>query len=392
MVCEVKIVMTLMVRDEADIVGAMLEHHFREGVDHVIATDNASVDGTEEILAAYAERGMLTLHRDPRHLKQQSEVVTRMAREAASEHGATWVLNADADEFWVAERAGRTLREALERIPTSFRAFDVPVIDMVGDPAREGTGISRLVLRDLRPVERMNDLGLHAHSTHDVVHVGDPQVDVAQGNHFVNIESEGRPEPGDGIEVLHLPWRSWRQFRTKVENTGLAYDRSELTPSPNHHGMRDYRRLQAGTLYPLYLARHPDRAERERERETGLVEDRRLASALADPLADIPIPEPERAALTEVAAAVVAFERQLLEAEGERAQLELRLREAATEVEGLRGVLTTCQEELARHQREVHANHEEITALHAELGPYRESRVLKVANAIGSWIPRGRRE
>ncbi len=249
--------MTLMVRDEADIIGAMLEHHFAQGIDHMIVTDNASVDGTREILETYAEKGLITLHHDPRHEKQQAQVVTAMAREAAEVHGATWVLNADADEFWVAENATKTLREAFENISTEYQAFDVPVIDMTGPPAKEGSGISRLVYRDLRPTSRINELGLHAHATPDVVFVATPEVEVAQGNHFVNVDSKGRPAPGEGIEVLHLPWRSWKQFSAKVKNAGDAYARSGLTPSPNHHGMRDYRRLNEGRLYPLYLARHP---------------------------------------------------------------------------------------------------------------------------------------
>ncbi len=80
-----KLVMTLLARDEADIVDAQLAFHLNAGVDFVIATDNLSQDGTTEILESYAKTGQLHLIREDGQYLQQAEWITRMGRLAASD-------------------------------------------------------------------------------------------------------------------------------------------------------------------------------------------------------------------------------------------------------------------------------------------------------------------
>lgn len=323
-----KIALTMMVRDEADIVGAMLEHHLRQGVNTFIITDNASVDGTLQIIEDFATRAQVDLRHDPEHRKQQHQRVTEMARDAYTIYGADWVINADADEFWMPVDRRKTLRDVLEQIPVELQAFPVPVWNMVGGPAQSGSGISRLIYRDRRPVEVLNDLGLLAHATDNVVHIGQPTVDVAQGNHFVDIESKGTPDPDLAIEVLHLPWRSWEQFANKVRNAGAGYENNMiLQPSPNHHGMRDYRRLKAGTLTPSYLLRHPSPKQLRHGLTQGWFErdETLMNEGLTPSIPDVLFDEAELKAQRKLGDILQPLEERALRAEVERDRLARRL-------------------------------------------------------------------
>lgn len=281
--------MTLMVRDEADIIGPMIDHHLAQGIDTIIVTDNGSVDGTFEILQSYGDT--IVLKQDLVQRKQQHSVVTAMAREAYTRFGADWVVNADADEFWLPTTGGRTLREVFSEIPRELQTFTVPVIDMIGAASLRGTGLQRLRYRDTRCTTRLHELGLHAHSTPNAVHIGHEFIEVAQGNHSVNLESPGTLPEHLGIEVLHFPWRSWEQFERKVRNSGKAYESNpDLQPSPNHHGMREYRRWKLGSLQSFYVLRHPAEDELNQGVVTGELRlDSRIADTMDSPIEDEPL-------------------------------------------------------------------------------------------------------
>ena len=249
---------TLMVRDEADVLPAWLDHHVAQGFDVFVITDNGSVDGTAELLAAFAARTDVTvdLRHDPVHRKQQGTVVTGMARDAAAVHHADWVVNADADEFVLPVDRSLTVRQVFERLDPVIGAFFVPVVNLTGRMARSGAGIERLHWRDERTADELRDAGLAAPPTPNTVHVGDPGVTVVQGNHRASV-ANGAPVPEElALEVLHLPWRSWKQYEHRVEVSGRAYEANpELTPSPRHHGMTDYRRLHEGLLQAVFSLR-----------------------------------------------------------------------------------------------------------------------------------------
>ncbi|HUR73692.1 MAG TPA: glycosyltransferase family 2 protein [Sporichthya sp.] len=391
-----KIVMTMMVRDEIDIIAAMVEHHLAQGVDLIIATDNASIDGTAEVLAAYEAAGKIELHHDPEHRKQQGVVVTRMARRAYTEHGADWVVNADADEFFVPVDTRLTLRAALERIPLELGAFTVGVVNLVGAPIERGSGIPRALWRDLRPVQALNDIGIHAHPTPNALHRGDPDVTVSQGNHFVSIKSKGQPAPPVELQTLHLPWRSFAQLEAKVTAAGRAYAANpHLRPSKNHHGMSDFRRYEGGRLRQIWALRQPlerdliageesgwflrDRYLRPHLEEllaTALCPD--LLAACLDNSADVPVPpvRHEQDGLT--GRAFLALERERSDA------LDLAAQEAAR--------TKVADDEAAKQRKAVDRANRRIAALEQEpLGALARRTTRRLVRAVGRRARRGAR-
>ncbi len=378
-----KLIMTLMVRDEADIIRPMIDHHLAQGVDTIIVTDNGSVDGTYEMLQEYGD--VLQLRRDTVHRKQQRDVVTAMAREAYSRFGADWVINADADEFWLPTNGGRTLRDVFLDIPTYLKTFTVPVIDMTGEPALSGTGLQRLVLRDTRSLERIHRIGLHAHSTPNAVHVGSDSVEVTQGNHAVNLEPAGELPEGPGIEVLHYPWRSWEQFERKVRSAGQAYDANpDLLPSPNHHGMRDYRRWKLGSLLSSYVARHPAEDEVRQLTSAGeLTPDTRIADAVPSPVPDIRFDHDELYAARTYGPILMEAE------ENERrlaAERDARFAELLGYIDEGKQRIDELIARVDELEAEIGAATEREHELQAELDLLQGRRIVRLADTIGSLI------
>lgn len=404
------LVLTMMVRDEADIIAATLEHHLAEGVDRILVTDNASVDGTREILCEYEAVAPVTVFDDPEHRKQQGEVVTRMARLAHTDFGADWVINGDADEFLVARDASLSLREAFERMPRELGAFDVPVVNLVGPMARRGSGIRRLRYRDERSAEQLLAAGVLAHPTPNAIHVGSRDVEVAQGNHFTSIEQRGEVPEALALEVLHLPWRSIAQLERKTENMGRGYESSpHLRPSPRHHGMRDWRRLQAGVLDDFLALRSPTKAELAAGgfvADDGLVErlDRLVGSAVRPDLLRASLDDAADDVLSdEEVEAKRALARAIRDAEEPLYRELTGLRMHADGLERARDEITAERDEEARRRAEervaaqalARAQAEELDRVRAELAAVRaqldrfeQHGLVRAARRVRQALPR----
>lgn len=215
-----KLVMTLLVRDEADIITEHLEYHLGAGVDFVIAIDHRSRDGTTEILESYQRAGVLRLIRDDSEFARQSEWQTRMARLAWTDHSADWVINSDADEFWWPR--GHSLRDVLDTVPAGDGIVRGLVRNFAPRRPDEGSFTERMTVR-LAHSAPINDPATPFRPVAKVAHRGHPEVVVRDGSHRVF----GVPWPRlDGwfpLEVLHFPLRSEEQCARKYRKTWTGW-------------------------------------------------------------------------------------------------------------------------------------------------------------------------
>jgi hypothetical protein len=240
-----RLVMTLLVRDEADIVDAQIAYHLSAGVDFVVATDNRSEDGTTEILERYASDGKLHLIREPGEDLRQTEWVTRMARLAATEFDADWVVNADADEFWWPR--GGSLRDVLGSVPLPFGVVRGAWRNFVPRPDGQSFFAERMTVRTTTPSFHPHPLSTHSKSAHRAA----VDVRVGRGNHEA-FGSALTPVRGwYPIEILHFPVRSLEHCRRKYVTQFVALERNAQKGIPGHMA-KAYEAYRAGRLDEFY--------------------------------------------------------------------------------------------------------------------------------------------
>jgi len=265
-----KLVMTLVVRDEADIVDAQIAYHLKAGVDFVIASDHESRDGTTEILESYARDGHL-LRIPVEGEVRESAWRTHMARLAATDFNADWVINTDADEFWMPR--GGTLKETLASVPDRFGIVWALSRHFVPRPDDGAFFAERMTVRISAPAA-INDPASPYRPHQKAAHRADPEIGVGFGSHIARSKRWSSLHHWYPAEVLHFPFRSLEQWERK----GVRRARGD---KPLGQYVRALRASEEGRSADRYRHLVVDDATLERGLvERSLVMDTRLRDAL----------------------------------------------------------------------------------------------------------------
>jgi hypothetical protein len=201
-----------------------------------------------------------------------------MARLAAAEFDADWVINSDADEFWCSRRG--SLKALLAQIPERFATVRAFLRNFVPRPNDERFFADQMTAR-LASSELSPDSPFQAHPFHGqekVVHRANPGVTVSAGNHDARWSGSVDLRGWIPIEVLHLPLRSAHQGERKWRNW-------------ERHHYAGYEALQGGDPREYFESRVVDDETLARGLADGwLVVDTRLRDALVEAAVGIPSP------------------------------------------------------------------------------------------------------
>ncbi|UTW05542.1 glycosyltransferase family 2 protein (plasmid) [Amphritea atlantica] len=220
---ELRLGMSILAKNEADIIEDNIRYHSSVGVDCFVVMDNGSTDGTRDILQKLSHELDLHIIDQPDTRFQQSQWVTEMAIYCKRKLKADLVINNDADEFWEPDN-GMSLKSYLSAkdsvvtvrryntlLPKEakhenfdYRNSNIIICNGINSEPKSKKTIESMLLNSPSPKTIINPYGLKK---------------VKTGNHRASHVCRifnGRTE--DKIKIVHLPIRSYKQFKKRFEN------------------------------------------------------------------------------------------------------------------------------------------------------------------------------
>lgn len=253
-----RLVMTLLVRDEEDIVEDNICFHLNSGVDHIIVTDNGSVDGTKKILNKYKKMGFLTIIEEPSQTFEQDKWVSRMASIAIDKYKADYLIHCDADEFWFSKFGNlkKNLNmygdlafvSVINYLPPFIFGNSCLNFNYFKYTVESGTEVCPVKYEDRNP----NKYLLYSRN-HPKIITSDKYRRIAYGNHMVKTKKNIEKIFVDDIHIHHFPIRSYNHFLKKVANGGSAYEKNPLNDRDiGWHWRKWYEIYKNGNLKNAY--------------------------------------------------------------------------------------------------------------------------------------------
>jgi len=236
--------MTILVRDEADIIEANIRTHASLGVDAFVIMDNGSIDGTREILSKLVKEFEIIVI-DEKGDYNQAKWMKQLAMIAKNRLKADWVINNDADEFWLpkndlnlkenlafkgsvltVDRYNMILEREKHFFDTSYLVENPIFYSKEKQLTSEKLSI---ILTKIGPKTIINPYGLIylRGGNHKALHIRNMRDYLRSGYDKIKRFKD--------IEVFHYPIRSYTQFEQNIKNRKRLLESSKKVSMGPHY-------------------------------------------------------------------------------------------------------------------------------------------------------------
>jgi len=222
----------ILAKDEEDIIGHNLAHHYREGLRNFVILDNGSTDETQTRIKAFKEShpdALVYIILDPivgHYQSAKTNAGFAFIRRFLQERGKTvrWLIPIDADEF-ICSTTDLSLAGLLEKSAGDGKSIILFNMHNSGssqysrDVTVDEDVFEHFDIRKSPPRENVFKVAVNCEA------IPDPSFD--EGNHrvrgaFIHLEAVSAAI-ADGFFLVHLPMRSLRHIRNKVIKGGEAF-------------------------------------------------------------------------------------------------------------------------------------------------------------------------
>lgn len=216
--------MTLLVKNEIDIIVDNIKYHTRKGIDGFVIMDNGSTDGTLEALQELSLDCEMLIVKNPDGIYQQSKWMTQLAKIAKNTLKADFVISNDADEFWMVDKG-------LSYADVMRKGDSVVTVKRVNSVFTEDIFLPDYSYKDARycikqPLQYSTDDQLNNKNicmqlvpiSPKVVVNPKGLIRIKGGNHRAKHLNPFGKRLENNITVIHFPIRSYAGFLSNIEN------------------------------------------------------------------------------------------------------------------------------------------------------------------------------
>jgi len=235
----IMLVMTILVKNEADIIEANIKTHASLGVDAFVIMDNNSTDGTREILSNLQKKFEITII-DEKGYYQQKKFMTKLAFLAKKIYKPDWIINNDADEFWI-PNSGNSLKEHLNFKGGILRIDRFNMIPPIESIEKEDMFLNSIYevsnQINYRVAKREDISVLLGQASRKVITNPYGLVKINSGNHSAEHIAFWNKKISNEIKNYHYPIRSYKQFEKRVITRKEVLDNFPNVKMGNHYRM-----------------------------------------------------------------------------------------------------------------------------------------------------------